>query len=91
MGLGLEPEFTVYGSVAQEVVEMAVGTEQVTGCELTVADVTDDGLALFGIVGSAVDDDALTGVVAHHVAVLGEHVAFKSLDIEHFWNSGLYG
>ena len=83
MGLGLQAEGAVDVAVAHAVVEMAVGAEQALGGEVVVADVADDGLALFGIEGAAVDDDALLRVVAGDVAVLGEHIAVESLDVEH--------
>ena len=83
VGLGLEAEGTVDITVAHAVVEMAVGAEQSLGGEAAVADIADDGLALFRIESPAIDDDALAGVVADDVAVLGEHVAVETLDVEH--------
>jgi hypothetical protein len=55
----------------------------VDGRELLVTDIANDGLLLFWIEGTAVDDDALTTVVADNVAVLGEHIAGECLDGKH--------
>ena len=77
---GLQAELAVDVAVAHTMVEVAVGADEVARGELRLADVADDGLALLGIEGAAVDDDALAGVVADDVAVLGEHIAVETLD-----------
>ena len=83
MHLGLEAVLSVNDAVAHAMVEVTMGTEQVDGREPLVTDIANDGLLLFWIEGTAVNDDALTTVVADDVAVLGEHIAGECLDGKH--------
>lgn len=69
MGSGFQTEGAEDIAVAHAVVEMAVGTEQMTGRELLLADIADDGLAFFRIVSAAVDDDTVARLIADHIAV----------------------
>ena len=46
-------------------------------------DIVDNGLAFFRIVGSTIDNDAVAGIVADHIAVLGEHITGEAFDSEH--------
>ena len=83
MRLGFQTELTVDKSVAHTMVEVAVGTEQVDGVQTVVADILGDGDAFFLIHHAAVDDDSLVTLVAHHIAVLGEHITGETLDGNH--------
>ena len=83
MGPRLQSESFIDIAVAHAVVEVTVGTEQMTRGELMRADITDDGLTFFRIIGSAVDDDTIVGLVADDIAVLGEHITCKALDGKH--------
>ncbi len=73
-------------TVAKVMVDVTVGGDEVLGLQLIVVDVLFDGLALFLVVGTAVDDDGLAGVVAHHVGVLADHIADKTLYFHCFSN-----
>ena len=73
----------VDGVDAVVVVEVTVGGQQVDGLQAVVADIVEDGGALLFIIGAAVDNDALLGLVAHHVGVFGKQVANEGLDVEH--------
>ena len=80
MELGTEAEGIVEGVVAETMVEMAMGAEEMDGLEPVVTDILDDGLALGIVVSTAVDNDALTGVVAEDIGVLLKQVEGKRLD-----------
>ena len=80
----LQSIFIVDELIAEVVVEVAVGGQQVDGCEVVFADVFLDGCFLLRIVGSAVDDDTLAGFIADHIAVLLKHVAYETLDGKHW-------
>ena len=62
-------------------VQVSVGGKQVDGLQAVVFDVVGDCLALLGVEGAAVDDDAFLRLVAHHIAVLLEHVALEAFDV----------
>jgi hypothetical protein len=64
-------------------VEMAVGAEQMTGRQVVLLDIIDDGLTFFGIVSSTIDDDTLTSLVADHITVFSEHVNGETFDGKH--------
>ena len=83
MSLGLQTEGTEDNAVAHAVIEMAVGAEQMTGRQVVLLDIIDDGLTFFRIVSATIDDDTLTRVVADHIAVFSEHVTRESLDGKH--------
>ena len=83
MGLGFQTELTVDKSVAHTMVEVAVGTEQVDRVQAVVADILGDGGAFFLVHHTTVDDDSLVALVAHHIAVLGEHITGETLDGDH--------
>ena len=71
------------GVVPEVVVEMAVGTQEMYGFQLVAGQIVDNCRSLGIIVGAAVDDDCFAGFVAHYIGVLLQHVADKSLDINH--------
>ncbi len=83
MRLGLQTELTVDEAVTHAVVEVAVGAEQVDGLQAVVPDILDDGGAFIVVHHTTVDDDGLVGVVAHHIAVLGEHITGETLNGNH--------
>ena len=81
--LYLQAVGVVDGVDAVVMVEVTVGGEQVDGFQAVAADIVADGGALLFVIGAAVDDDTLEGLVAHHVGVLGEQVTLKAFNIEH--------
>ena len=83
MHLRLQSESLVDGVVAKMMVEMAVGSQQVLGHQLVVANILNDGLPLFGIIRAAIYDDTLARLIVDNITVLLQHVADKSLDINH--------
>ena len=46
-------------------------------------DILYDGLTLFRIVCTAINDDTLACLIAHNVAILLNHIAYKFLDVQH--------
>ena len=83
MQFGLQAEGIVDGVVAKAVIQMAVGAEQVDRLQPFLVHIPDDGLTLCIVVGTTVNDDALTAVIAHHVGIFLQHVTAKSLDLQH--------
>ena len=79
--LGFESESLIDGVVAKVVVKMTMCHQQVYGVETILGNIIGNGFSFFWIEGSAVNDDALLGFVAHHVAVLRKHVALESFDM----------
>ena len=73
-----QSELLIDGVVAEVMVKMAMGYEQVNGLELVLLNILCNGRALFRIEGAAIDDDAFLGLIAHHVAVFLQHVYLKS-------------
>ena len=73
-----QSELLIDGVVAEVMVKMAMGYEQVNGLELVLLNILSNSRALFWIKGAAIDDDAFLGLIAHHVAVFLQHVYLKS-------------
>ena len=69
--------------IAEIMVQVAVGGQQVDGRQLLLGDIALEGAELLLIIASAVDDNTLAGFVAHHVAVFLQGVAHQALDIQH--------
>ena len=69
--------------VSEAVVEMGVGTQDVTHRELVVVNIVHNGLAFGFVVGSTVDNDSLTTLVANYITILLQHVADKALNLDH--------
>ena len=67
----------------KHMIEMAVGAELPYRLQLVVADIGFDGPELAVVEGTAVDDDAFVGLVAHYVAVFLKGINGKSLDVKH--------
>ena len=84
--LRLQAEFAPDGVVAKAMVEVAVGAEQMTGCEVVSTDIADYGFTFILEISAAVNDDGFAGLVAHNEAVLLQHVADKGLDGKHGGN-----
>jgi hypothetical protein len=55
---------------AEIMVKMAVGGQEVDGFQLMVGQIALNGLVLLFVVGTAVNNDTLAGLIAHYVAVL---------------------
>jgi hypothetical protein len=64
-------------------IQMSVGSQQVNGLELLLTDIVINSLQLFWIVGTTIDDDTLTTVITHHIAILLQRVYWDTLDVEH--------
>jgi hypothetical protein len=79
---GLDVEFPVYGVVAEIVVEVSMGAQQMLGCQPVVAYIACYGVALVFIEGTAVNDDTLFCLVAYYIAVFLKHVHGKAFNIE---------
>ncbi len=90
MYFGTEPVGVMDGVDSKVVVNMSVGTEQVDGGEVVAEDVVLHGFALFLIPCATVDDDTFLAVITHHIAVLLQHVAHKSLDSYHIGRYIIY-
>jgi len=58
--------------------------QQMLRYQLIVTNVLHDGGALFGIKSAAVNDDTFARFIIDHVAILLQHIADKSLDVQHF-------
>ena len=69
--------------IAEVMIQMPVGGQQMNGFQPIVADILANGFTLFVVVGTTVDDDALAALVAYHVAVLLQRVTLYSLNFEH--------
>ena len=69
--------------IAEVMVEVPMGSQQVDRLELLGVDILADGLTLFVVIGAAVDDHTLAGLIAHHVGVLLQLVAFERLNGNH--------
>jgi len=81
VGLGLQRKGREDEGGTKHMVEMAVGAEVVNGLQMVVADIGLDSLLLGIVKGTAVYDDALVGLVAHHVAILLKRIHLESLDL----------
>ena len=77
----LQSELLVDGIVAEIMVEMTMGNEEMNRLQIVLSDILGDRLALFWIEGAAIYDDALEGVIADHVAVFLQHVDLESFDM----------
>ena len=77
----LQSELLVDGVVAEIMVEMTMGNEEMNRLQIVLSDILGDCLALFWIEGTAIYDDALEGVIADHVAVFLQHVDLESFDM----------
>ena len=69
-GLYLQAVVLVDGVDAEVVIPVSVGGKEMTGLESFTADILCEGLALVVVVGAAVDDDTLEGLIADDVGVL---------------------
>ena len=77
----LQSEFLVDGVVAEVMVQMAMGNEQMHRLQLVLLDIVGDGVAFFRIERAAVDDDAFLGLIAYNIAVFLQHVDLESFDM----------
>ena len=77
----LQSELLVDGIVAEIMVEMTMGNEEMNRLQIVLSDILGNRLALFWIEGTAIYDDALEGVIADHVAVFLQHVDLESFDM----------
>ena len=77
----LQSELLVDGIVAEIVVEMTMGNEEMNRLQIVLSDILGNRLAFFWIEGAAIYDDALEGVIADHVAVFLQHVDLESFDM----------
>ena len=76
-----QSELLVDGIVAEIMVEMTMGNEEMNRLQIVLSDILGNRLALFWIEGAAIYDDALEGVIADHVAVFLQHVDLESFDM----------
>ena len=53
------------------------------GSQIVITNIFEYFFLFFGIECTAVDDDALARIIAHHVAVFLQHIALESLDFKH--------
>ena len=65
-------------------VKMSMGANQRYGFQLLFLHVTANSRTLFRIKGTAVNEEALFRLVAYHIAVHSEHIAYKPLNLQHF-------
>ena len=77
----LQAKLLIDGVVAEVVVKMAMGNEQMNRLQFVLTDILGDGIALFRIERSTVDDDAFLGLITYNIAVLLQHVDLKSFDM----------
>jgi len=70
---------------AEDMVEMAVGAEQMAQHEFVFGQIGRNGRFLFGEESAAVDDDGLAGLVAHDIAILLNEVDFEMLYVQHIF------
>ena len=70
-------------AVAEVVVDVPVRGQKMHGLQALGTYIILDGRVLGFEERTAVDDDALTGLVADNIAVLLQHVAHKTFDIQH--------
>ena len=80
VGFGFQPEFFQHERVSEDVVKVQMGVEQVCYVQIVARDEVLQVLLLFVIKASGVDDHGFVCLVPKHVAVLREHIEFKSLD-----------
>jgi len=80
MELRLQTVGIIDGVVAETMVKMTMGAEQVDRAEALGLDIVEDGEALLREVGAAINDDAVVGVIAHHVGILLEAVEFEGFE-----------
>ena len=62
-------------------VQMAMGNEQMYWLQFVLLDIVSDGVALFWIERTAVDDDAFLGLIAYNIAVFLLHVDLESFNM----------
>ena len=88
MHFGLQTKLLEDRVVAKVMIEMCVCDQQMLRYQLIVTNVLHDGGALFGIKSAAVNDDTFARFIIDHVAILLQHIADKSLDVQHFVQIG---
>ncbi len=81
--LYMQPPGVGHKLVANVVVGMSVCSDEAYGLEVIRRNILFDGLFLVVVKGRAIDDDSLAGLVTNYKAVGLEHVAGKTLDVEH--------
>ena len=64
-------------------IEMSMCAKQMNGCEFFFVDVSGNSIVFISIYCSAVDDDTLTCLIAHHETVFLDGVDYEFLDIQH--------
>ena len=76
--------------IAKVMIKMPVGCQQVSRMQTVVPDIAVQCIEFLLIVGTTVNDDALTGVVADHVTVFLQRVAHQTFYGEHIAESIFY-
>jgi hypothetical protein len=71
------------GIVAKAMVEMPMSTEQVTGLEMVIPNIADNGLAFIFKIGTAIDDHGFRSLITYDEAVFLQHIAYEGTDVEH--------
>jgi hypothetical protein len=69
--------------IAEVMIQVAVGSQQVNRLQLLLTEILVDSLTLLWIKGATVDDDTLLAVVTHHIAVLLQRIYLKTLYVNH--------
>ena len=81
--LWLDPPSVVNKLVAKVVVNVSVGRYQVSYFEAIALNIFFQRLLFRLIIGAAIDNNTFLGLVAHHVGIFPDRVAYESLDIQH--------
>lgn len=83
---GFQPEFLQHERIAEDVVQVEMRVQQVLDVQPVFEDKVFQGLFLFLVIAAGVDDGSLVGFVPDDIAVLREHIEFKSL----YFHGSLY-
>lgn len=72
-----------YKSIAENVIEVAMGIKQPYGAQLTAGNFAGQFVAFAGVVAAGVNDDALAGVVEDQISVFREVVENQLNNLRH--------
>ena len=79
VGFGLQTELFQHERIAEDMVQMQMGIQQMFHIQPILDDEVFQGLLFFLIKTARVNDDRFIGFVPKHITVLREHIKFESL------------
>ena len=81
--LHLQAVLPEHVGIAEVMVQVTVGCQQMKGLQLVIGNVMVEGGQFLIIHGTTVNNDTLAGIVTHDVTVFLQRIALYSLNVEH--------